>query len=280
LRQNLLNYSSTINVPYGETLRQKQEEIGKEVKRRVMGYQGGEYNIPTTSKIQQESLASTFASVVNLAEQQKGGIAKSPNLDVPLLKKIAESGNPQGTLRVVEGTRYAPAMYEVTARGAAGTTKFRITAEQKNAIFGDRFEASPAVQAFRPYQERMMKFNQVDPQTGQASPYMSTSPEGGPTNVSNSALGPTDFFNVKSFGVSGNIVSQDFGRTYSLRLNIYDPITKSLQQDIPYPRMLTEAEVVPLMKGLTDTSVYEIINEKSATKTDLQRLQKASKNPF
>ena len=280
LRQNLLNYSSTINVPYGETLRQKQEEIGKEVKRRVMGYQGGEYNIPTTSKIQQESLASTFASVVNLAEQQKGGIAKSPNLDVPLLKKIAESGNPQGTLRVVEGTRYAPAMYEVTARGAAGTTKFRITAEQKNAIFGDRFEASPAVQAFRPYQERMMKFNQVDPQTGQASPYMSTSPEGGPTNVSNSALGPTDFFNVKSFGVSGNIVSQDFGRTYSLRLNIYDPITKSLQQDIPYPRMLTEAEVVPLMKGLTDASVYEIINEKSATKTDLQRLQKASKNPF
>ena len=280
LRQNLLNYSSTINVPYGETLRQKQEEIGKEVKRRVMGYQGGEYNIPTTSKIQQESLASTFASVVNLAEQQKGGIAKSPNLDVPLLKKIAESGNPQGTLRVVEGTRYAPAMYEVTARGAAGTTKFRITAEQKNAIFGDRFEASPAVQAFRPYQERMMKFNQVDPQTGQASPYMSTSPEGGPTNVSNSALGPTDFFNVKSFGVSGNIVSQDFGRTYSLRLNIYDPITKSLQQDIPYPRMLTEAEVVPLMQGLTDASVYEIINEKSATKTDLQRLQKASKNPF
>jgi len=63
-------------------------------------------------------------------------------------------------------------------------------------------------------------------------------------------------------------------------LNIYDPITKSLQQDIPYPRMLTEAEVVPLMQGLTDASVYEIINEKSATKTDLQRLQKASKNPF
>jgi hypothetical protein len=93
-------------------------------------------------------------------------------------------------------------------------------------------------------------------------------------------LGPTDFFNVKSFGVSGNIVSGDGGKTYSLRLNIYNPITKSLQEDVPYPRMLLESEVVPIMQGLTDASVYEIINERSATKTDLQRLQKASKNPF
>jgi hypothetical protein len=280
LYQNLENYRKTINLPYQQVLREKQEEIGKEVKRRVMGYQGGEYNIPTTSKVQQESLASTFASIANLAEKQKGAIANSPNLNVGLLKKIAESGNPQGIIKVVEGTRYAPAMYEVTARGAAGSTTFRLTAEQKNSIFGDRFEASPAVQAFRPYQERMMKFNQLDPQTGQSSPYMSTSPEGGPTNVSNSALGPTDFFNVKSFGVSGNVVSGDGGRTYSLRLNIYDPITKSLQEDIPYPRMLLESEVIPLMQGLTDAAIYEIKNEKSATKTDLQRLQKASKNPF
>ncbi len=278
--QNLENYRNTINLPYQEVLRKKEEEIGKEVKRRVMGFQGRDINIPTTTKIQQESLANVFSSIVEMAKSQKGGIAKSPNLDLNILEKIAQSGNAQGSFRIVEGTKYAPAIYEVTARGAAGTTKFRITAEQKNEIFQDRFEASPAVQAFRPYQERMMKFNQTDPQTGQPSPYMSTSPEGGPTNVSNAALGPTDFFNVKSFGVSGNIVSQDFGRTYSLRLNIYDPITKSLQEDIAYPRMLTEAEVVPIMQGLTDASIYEIKNEKSATKTDLQRLQKASKNPF
>jgi hypothetical protein len=274
LAQNLENYRKAINLPYQQTLNQKQDWVGNEVKRRVTGFQGVDYNIPTTTKVQQESLASTFASVANLAEQQKGGIANSPNLNVPLLRKIAESGNPQGTLKIVEGTEFSPAMYEVTARGAAGSTTFRITPEQKNAIFGDRFEASPAVQAFRPYQSMMRKFSSAE------SPYLSTSPEGGQTNINNSALGPTDFFNVKSFGVSGNIVSGDGGRTYSLRLNIYDPITKSLQQDIPYPRMLTEAEVVPLMQGLTDASVYEIINEKSATKTDLQRLQKASKNPF
>lgn len=274
LRQNLLNYSKTVNAPYGETLKQKQDWVGNEVKRRVTGFQGVEYNIPTTTKIQQESLASTFASVANLAEQQKGGIANSPNLNVAVLRKIAESGNPQGTFKIVEGTEFSPAMYEVTARGAAGSTTFRVTPEQKNAIFGDRFEASPAVQAFRPYQNMMRKFS------SEGSPYLSTSPEAGQTTVNNSVLGPTDFFNVKSFGVSGNIVSGDGGRTYSLRLNIYNPITKSLQEDVPYPRMLLESEVVPIMQGLTDASIYEIINEKSATKTDLQRLQKASKNPF
>ena len=280
LFQNIDNYGKTINAPYGEVLAEKEKFIGNEVKRRVVGFQGLDFPIPTTTKVQQESLASAFSSIAQMAKSQKGALAKSPDLDVDLLQKIAESGNAEGTLRVVEGTKYAPAMYEVTARGAAGTTKFRITAEQKNAIFGDRFEASPAVQAFRPYQERMMKFSQLDPETGEPSSYMSTNPEGGPTNVANAALGPTKFFNVKSFGVSGNIITNDRGRTYSLRLNIYDPVTKSLQEDIPYPRLLLESEVVPIIQGLTDAAIYEIKNEKSATKTDLQRLQKASKNPF
>lgn len=280
LAQNLENYRKTINLPYQQTLNEKNKFVGDEVKRRVIGFQGVDYPIPTTTKIQQESLASVFSSIAEMAKSQKGAIAKSPDLDVSVLEKIAQSGNAQGTFRIVEGTKYSPAMYEVTARGAAGTTKFRITAEQKNAIFGDRFEASPAVQAFRPYQERMMKFSQLDPETGEPSPYLSTSAEAGPTTVANAALGPTDFFNVKSFGVSGNVVSQDFGRTYSLRLNIYDPITGSLQEDVPYPRLLLEGEVINTMQGLTDAAIYEIKNEKSATKTDLQRLQKASKNPF
>ena len=280
LRQNLLNYANTVNAPYQQVLNEKNKFVGNEVKRRVIGFQGVDYTIPTTTKIQQESLASVFSSIAEMAKSQKGAIAKSPDLDVSVLEKIAQSGNAQGTFRIVEGTKYSPAMYEVTARGAAGTTKFRITAEQKNAIFGDRFEASPAVQAFRPYQERMMKFSQLDPETGEPSPYLSTSPEQGPTTVANAALGPTDFFNVKSFGVSGNVVSQDFGRTYSLRLNIYDPVTKKLQEDIPYPRMLLESEVVGAMQGLTDASLYQLIRDKVPTNADLQRLQKASKTPF
>jgi hypothetical protein len=275
LLNNLANYAKTVNVPYGETLRKKQDWIGNEVKRRVTGFQGMEYTIPTTTKVQQESLANIFTSVANLAESQKGKIANSPNLNKEILRKIAESGNPQGVIKVVEGTEFSPAMYEVTATGAAGTTKFRITPEQKNAIFQNRFEASPAVLAFRPYQNMMRKYST------EGSPYLSTSPENGPTNVSNAALGPTTFFNVKSYGVSGNIVSGDGGRTYSIRMNVYDPATKKLYEDIPYPRLLSEGEVAPILQGLTDASVYEILNNnKSATKAELQKLQNTSKNPL
>jgi hypothetical protein len=275
LFSNLENLRRSVNIPYQQVLNQKQEWIGNEVKRRVTGFQGMEYNIPTTTKVQQESLASAFSSVANLAESQKGGIAKSPNLNVAILRKIAESGNPQGTLKIVEGTEFSPAMYEVTARGAAGTTTFRITPEQKNLVFKDRFEPSGAVQAFRPYQNMMRKFST------EGSPYMSTNPENGPTNVSNAALGPTTFYNVKSYGVSGNIVSGDGGRTYSIRMNVYDPTTKKLYEDIPYPRLLLEGEVAPILQGLTDASVYELLNNnKSATKTELQKLQNTSKNPL
>ena len=281
LLNNLINYSKTVNIPYQKILQEKQQEVAKEVKRRLLGSQGKEYTIPTTTKAQQESLANIFTSVANLAESQKDKIAKSPNLNVETLRKIAQSGNPQGVIKVVEGTEFSPAMYEVTATGAAGTTKFRMTPEQKTAVFGDRFDPSPNVQAFRPFQITMQKFNSIDPLTGEPSKYLSTSPEKGPTNISNAALGPTNFSNVKSYGMSGNIVSGDGGVTYSLRLNIYDPKTGNLNEDIPYPRLLLEGEVAPLLKGLTDASIYELINnKKSATKPELQKLQNNSKNPL
>ena len=280
LRKNLARYLTTVNIPYQQVLKQKQDWVGNEVKRRVTGFQGLEYTIPTTTKAQQESLANIFTSVANLAESQKDKIAKSPNLNKEILRKIAESGNPQGVLKVVEGTEYSPAMYEVTATGAAGTTSFRITPEQKNLIFQDRFEPSGAVQEFRPLQSMMRKFSQVDPKTGLTSPYMSTNPQGGPTNIKNAALTSTSFVNVKSYGTSGNIVSIDGGKTYSLRLNIYDPSTGALREDIPYPRMLLESEVVPLMNQLTDASIYQLLNNKVPTNTDLKKLQNTSKNPL
>ena len=278
--QNLENYRKTVNVPYQQVLNEKYKFIGDEVKRRVTGFQGMAYTIPTTTKVQQESLANIFTSVANLAESQKGGIAKSPNLNKEILRKIAESGNPQGVIKVVEGTEFSPAMYEITATGAAGTTTFRMTPEQKNAVFGNRFDPSPAVQAFRPYQKMMKKFSEIDPATGLTSPYMSTSPQGGPTTIKNAALAPTNFVNVKSYGTSGNIVSGDGGVTYSLRLNIYDPSTKTLHEDIPYPRMLLESEVVPLMNQLTDASIYQLLNNKVPTNAELKKLQNTSKNPL
>lgn len=275
LSQNLNNYYRTVNLPYGKKVQEKIDWTGNELKRRITGFQGVEYSIPTVTKAQEESLAGIFTSVANLAETQKGAIANSPNLDVSILRKNAQSGNVKATIKVVEGTEFSPAMYEVTSVGAGGTTSFRITPEQKRAMFDTKFEASPGVQASRPYLNMMRKFST------EGDPNWSTNPKGGPTNVSNAALGSIHFPSVKGYGVSANIISADAGNTMSIRLNIYDPVTKKTYEDVPYPRLLSQEELAKAMYGITDNWVYEIINGgRIATKQDLDRLQQASKKPL
>ena len=282
LWDNLINYGKTVNRPYNETLRTKNEFISNEVKRRVLAAQGMSYSIPTVTKGQKESLGSMFGKVADLADSQKGAIAESPGLDKNVLRKISESGDAEGSITIIEGTEFMPTMYQVTARAkGVGTTTFNLTPEQKVAVFGDRFEPSQAVRAFRPYQSMMMKFRERDVETKESSPYMSTNPTKGPITFQNSSLNSADFPSVKSYGITGAIVSNDGGGSYSVRFNIYDPTTKTYHNDVAYPRMLNEEEVVPVMLGVTDAWVYEILNDgKQATKTDLQILQRASKKPL
>jgi hypothetical protein len=281
LWDNLVNYGRTVNAPYGNVIKQKNEFIAEEVKDRLLAAQGVSYSIPTGTKGQKESLASLFGKVADLAESQKGAIAESPSLDVSTLRKISESGDVEGSITVIEGTEFTQPIYQITARGKDGTTTFNMTAEQKRAVFGDRFEPSQAVRAFRPYQSMMQKYSEIDPKTNTRSPYMSTNPVKGPVTFQNSSLNSADFPNIKSYGVTGAVITQDGGKSYSVRFNFYDPITKTYYNDIAYPRMLNEEEVAPVMLGVTDSWVYEILNDgKQATKNDLQILQRASKKPL
>jgi hypothetical protein len=280
LWNNLVNYNKNVNIPYSRTIAKRNEFIAQETKDRVLASQGVSYSIPTVTKAQKESLASLFGKVADLADTQ-GGIAESPSLNKSTLRKISESGDAEGSITIIEGTEFMPTMYQITARGKDGTTTFNMTAEQKRTVFGDRFEPSPALRAFRPYQQMMQKYSEIDVETGQRSPYMSTNPVKGPITFQNSSLNSADFPNIKSYGVTGAVVTNDGGRSYSVRFNIYDPVTKTYHNDIPYPRMLNEEEVAPLMIGVTDATVYELLNDgKQATKNDLQILQRASKKPL
>lgn len=275
IEQNMLNYNKLINVPYQKKLSEKVNWVGGELKRRITGFQGVEYDIPTTTKAAEESLANIFTKVANLAQSQKGEIANSPDLDIDILRKNAQSGNVKGTIKVVEGTEFSPAMYEITSVGAGGTTKFRITPEQKAAVFGDMFEASPQVRAARPYIETMRKFSDEN------SNYYTTAKDRKPTNVGNSTLNPIDFPSVGNYGVSGNIESLDGLKTFSLRFNIYDPVTKKLHENIPYHRLVREDELAGIMYGINDAGIYELLNGgRIATKNDMEMLQKASQKPF
>lgn len=280
LWDNLVNYNRTVNAPYGSTIKQRNEFIAQETKDRVLAAQGVSYSIPTGTKAQKESLASLFGKVADLANSQKGAIAESPSLDVATLKKISESGDAEGSITIIEGTEFMPTMYQITARGKDGTTTFNMTAEQKRAVFGDRFEPSQSLRAFRPYQQMMQKYSEIDPKTGQRSPYMSTNPTKGPITFQNSSLNGADFPNIKSYGVTGAVVTQDGGSTYSLRLNFYDPITGKYIDDVGYPRILNEEEVAAAMVQITDAHVYELLNDRKATRNDLQILQRASKKPL
>jgi hypothetical protein len=113
------------------------------------------------------------------------------------------------------------------------------------------------------------------------SPYYSTSLDGKPTTPENSYLNPADFPSVKNYGVSANLVSPDELNTFSVRFNIYDPVTKKMYKDIPYPRMLTQSEIAGVLVGMNDAAIYEMINGgKMATRNDMQLLEKASEKPF
>lgn len=275
LYNNIDNYFKTANESYKQQLAEKTKWIEKEVGRRVTGMQGVGYTIPADNETQRNDLARVYMDVVGMAKTQKGGVANSPNFDASTLEKIAKSGTPMGKIRVVEGTEYAPAMYEVTAYNKEGSTTFRITPEQKQAVFGDMFEASPQMQAFRPYEAMMRKFSV------EGSPFLSTNPKGGETNFFNGKLNSKDFTGIRSYGVTANIESPDNGISYTLRLNFYDPIKKEYYNNVVYPRMLSPDEVVPLMKGITDSWVYETLNNgKIATKKDLELLKQASQKPL
>src|SRR5690606_15576138 len=95
------------------------------------------------------------------AEQQKGGMANSPDFDPEVARQLATSPNVRYRLTVADGTEYQPAMYEMTVAGEVDgktvSTKFRLTPEDKVRTFGSMFESSPAKKAFAPYAERITK---------------------------------------------------------------------------------------------------------------------------
>ena len=97
------------------------------------------------------TLAILVTMVFAVAQMVRSGF------DVKDARKIALDPEAKYTIKVSEGTSIQPAMYEVTATGDKGSTivKFKVTPEQKRSIFGDQFDASPAVQMIRPYQEQI-----------------------------------------------------------------------------------------------------------------------------
>lgn len=267
-------FKQKVNIPYAQTLKQINDDTAKEVTKRLTVAQGVEYTIPTTTPAQKTSIASVLNSFANLADKQNGKLANSPDFDPSVARKIATDTEAKYNIRVVQGTSISPASYEITAIGNDNqVVKFNVTPDQKASIFGDTFEGSPAQRAAQPYLEMIRKMS--------GSNVGSTASSPGRTNINNSTLGKTHFPGANIYGVSGNIVTQD-GENYSIRVNVYDPVSKKVIEDIPYPRtgLISSDQLVPALMNLGDANIYELINGKPATANDLQKVKQASKKPL
>lgn len=269
IANNAGHYFKTVNEPYRNNATAINNFTAQEVTRRLTASQAVDYEVPTGTTAQRSSFATALTRYADLAESQKGGIASSPGFDVATARKIALDPNLTGSIKVVEGSEIEPAMYELSFTGEDGSTKVRMTPEQKTAMFGGRFDSSPAIQMVRPYLEQMRKMG------GNSTAY-----EPGQSSHTNAFLGSVDFPSVSIYGVKANIVKSGGG--YSIRVSGFDPEKKEWQDNLAYPRtgLLSEDRIAEALINLDDSAVYELINDKAPTSADLNRVKDASKKPF
>jgi hypothetical protein len=272
---NVRNYNQKVNIPYNKVIQERNDWIGGQIKERTMSMQGVEYGVALNNDAQKTSFGTALQQFADLSEKQ-GGLPNSPEVSgeegVAKLRKIgAEIEN--ASVQVVEGTKYAPAMYEISATGKEGETiRFRVPPEAYRSVFGDRFDADPVVQAARPYVSQMIRTG------GNTTAY-----DGKVTTPGNSYLDSTDFPNTKYYGVSGNVVKSKDSGMYSIRINVVDPITnKIVTTNLGYPSggLIEENKIVPALQNLTDVDVFEMIYNRTPTAKELNLIKQASQKPF
>lgn len=271
LNQVSKDYLYKVNIPYQKTLEAKNSFVAQQVKDRVVAMQGMEYGISLSNEAQKTSFGNALQAWADLADSQDGGLPYSPNLDTAKLRAIA--GDLQNAnIRVVEGTRYAPAMYEVTAAGKDGVPQtFRVPAEDYDSVFRGKYNAAPEIQAVRPYMTQMIR-------TGGYT----TAIDGQKTNMANSYLGRIDFPSVNYYGISGNIIKSKTSGLYSVRVNLIDPITnKLIQNDISYPLKgwIPEIAIHDALTGLNDATIFKMIYGRTPTTKELNAIKQGSQNP-
>ena len=123
--------------------------------------------------------------------------------------------------------------YVITAKNTKGkAVTFEISNTDYERVFKDRFESSPELTRFNEYKKIIMANNILNKDkdllmtenfnTGEV--IGTTSKDGKATTVGNATLQQFDFPNVRLFGISGNLVTED-GLYFDLEVNIRDPFS-------------------------------------------------------
>lgn len=265
-----LDYQKKVNTPYRAKVKEISDFTAKEVQDRVMGMQGASYSIPTANEAQKSSIGTNLTKFADLAESLKGELPGNPNFDVKLARALSIDPTANYTMEVIEGTEYSEPMYKMSVTGKEGNLQFNITPEQKKLMFGETFEASQEVREFRPLQTQIMKMG------GKSTSFVE-----GDSNHNTAFLNKIDFPSVQNYGVKGDVEQISPG-VYSVRLNLFDPISGQWYDNIPFPRngVLREDQVMPLIKQLNDEAIYELLTDTKPSGNAMNEVKAASKKPL
>ena len=263
-------YQKSVNSPYREKVKEISDFTAKEVQNRVMGMQGASYSIPTANEAQKSSIGTNLTKFADLAESLKGELPGNPDFDVKLARALSIDPSANYTMEVIEGTEYSEPMYKMSVTGKEGNLQFNVTPEQKRLMFGETFEASPEVREFRPLQTQIMKMG------GKSTSFVE-----GDSNHNTAFLNKIDFPSVQNYGVKGDVEQISPG-VYSVRLNLFDPISGQWYDNIPFPRngVLREDQVMPLIKQLNDEAIYELLTDSKPSGNAMNEVKAASKKPL
>jgi len=269
LSTNMQYYNTIVNQPYVGILKKRNDEVAQIVKERVVAMQGLAHGVPLNTEAQKTSFGNALIGFAKLAESQDGGLPNSPGLDIEELKLIG-AGVQNGSIEIVEGTDYAPARYRLTVASKDKTQTFTVPAEAYNSVFGKRFEPDSEMAAIRDLQAQQIR-------TGTGT----TGMDGKKTNINNAFMGRSlNFVNVQNYGVSGNLVTGQNGQS-QLRLNITDPLTNEVIEDVGYPNfMINSNQVNTAIKGLTDETIFILLHNRQPTAAELKQIKQASQNPY
>ncbi len=105
------------------------------------------------------------------------------------------------------------------------------------------------------------------------------------TNKENAGLsGIVDFPSTSYYGISGNIVSDqkpNEAETFSLQLNIYDPIEKEWYENVQFPLdNIDKTKIVPTIRQINDEVIWGLLNNtnKKMPDSEMKKLQESVKN--
>lgn len=260
-----------VNIPYTGMIVDIRKETDKRVADRITISQGAGHSVDITKPAQIDQFRSLLTTLANRTEEQKGGLAHSPEFDVNAVRKMAPELS-SANVKIVEGTEYSDPIYRFNINDTNGNSiDFELTPEEKQAVFGSMFELSPEMQMFRPYQTQMAKVSDNE----------TTSFDGTlETNVGNAFLKTgVDFINegLQGYNLTGNIIQS--GGRYKLQLNIYDPEDGKVHENIEYPRKdwILPENMAAQLAGLDDEAIYQLRHDNKPTEQDLKKLRNSSK---